>query len=126
MNLVEAIVVFVAYKKETVAWAKQKFWPFLFILLYIIAGIFTAKAIMDVLPIVAQVFGAIAVWQTSPRTIRFIMLVPRPLWFIYNFIVGSQAGMVAEIFILISVFVGIVRFDILGKKEDTTPETKVS
>ena len=125
MNLVEAAVVFVAYKKETVEWAKQKFWPFLFILLYIIAGIFTAKTAMDLLPIVAQVFGAIAVWQTNPRAIRFIMLVPRPLWFVYNFIVGSQAGMVAEVFILVSVIIGIIRFDILGKKEEHVPEIKV-
>ena len=80
---------------------------------------------MDLLPIVAQVFGAIAVWQTNPRAIRFIMLVPRPLWFVYNFIVGSQAGMVAEVFILVSVIIGIIRFDILGKKEEHVPEIKV-
>ena len=115
MNLIEAGVVFVAYKKETGSWAKQKFWPYVFIFLYVIAGLTTALNTVDYLPIVAQIFGAMAVWQTNPRAIRFIMLVPRPLWFIYNFIVGSQAGMVAEIFILTSVIVGIVRFDIFSK-----------
>ena len=117
MNLVEAGVVFVSYKKETDLWAKRKFWPYVFILLYIIAGIITVKSTVDFLPIMAQIFGAIAVWQTNPRLIRFIMLAPRPLWFTYNFMVGSYAGMTAEILILASVLIGIVRFDILKQKE---------
>lgn len=115
MNLAEAGVVFVSYKKETKAWAKKKLWLYVFILAYIISGAFTTKSFVDLLPIVAQIFGALAVWQTNPRTIRFIMLIPRPLWFIYNLIVGSYAGMTAEIFILASVLIGIVRFDILSK-----------
>ena len=117
MNLVEAGVVFVSYKKETDSWAKQKLWLYVFILIYIIAGVTTVKSFVDFLPIVAQIFGAIAVWQTNPRVIRFIMLAPRPLWFIYNFIVGSYAGMTAEVLILASVLIGIFRFDILKQKK---------
>ncbi len=117
MNLIEAGMVFVAYKKETRTWAQHKYWPFIFIALFVIAGIITSKSSVDILPIIAQSFGTIAVWQTNPRAIRYIMLVPRPLWFIYNFAVGSFAGMFAEVFILISVLSAIVRFDILKKKE---------
>ena len=117
MNLIEAAVVFVSYKKETDGWAKKKFWPYIFIILYVVAGLLTAKALIDFLPVVAQIVGAIAVWQTSPRSIRFIMLIPRPLWFTYNLIVGSYAGMTTEIFILISVLIGIWRFDVLKKRE---------
>ena len=115
MNLIEAGIVFVAFKKETTSWAQKKFWPYIFILFFIIAGLFTAKTLVDFFPVIAQTFGTIAVWQKNPRAIRFIMLLPRPLWFIYNFIVGSYAGMAAEIFILLSVLTGIVRFDILRK-----------
>lgn len=117
MNLVEAGIVFVSYREETDSWAKRKFWPYVFILLYIIAGIITAKSTVDFLPIVAQIFGAIAVWQINPRAIRFLMLLPRPLWFVYNFTVGSYAGMTGEILILTSVLIGILRFDILNQKE---------
>lgn len=115
MNLVEAGVVFVSYKKETQAWAKKKIWLYIFILAYIISGAFTTKSFVDFLPVVAQIFGALAVWQTNPRAIRFLMLIPRPLWFTYNFVVGSYAGMTGELLILASVLIGIVRFDILGK-----------
>lgn len=116
MNLIEAGIVFVAYKKETSRWAQQRYWPLLFIALFVAAGYTTSNRLADILPIIAQVFGTIAVWQTNPKTIRYIMLIPRPLWFIYNFIVGSYAGMLTEVFIFTSVLTGIVRFDILRKK----------
>ena len=114
MNLVEAGVVFVSYKRETTLWAKKSFWPYVFAIVYIIAGLLTVKNISDILPIIAQIVGAVAVWQKNPRIIRYLMLVPRPLWFIYNFIVGSYAGMATEVFIFISVIIGIVRFDVLA------------
>lgn len=121
MNLIEAAMVFVAYKKEDKSWAKHKAWLYVFISLFIIAGFSTSRALTDFLPVVAQIFGTLAVWQTNPKAIRFIMLIPRPMWFIYNFLVGSYAGMTAEIFIIASVLIGIVRFDILGK---TVKESK--
>lgn len=115
MNFIEAGVVFVAYKKEKKLWAKQKFWPYLFLIFFITAGFITSGATIDFLPILAQIFGTIAVWQKNSKAIRFIMLIPRPLWFVYNLIVGSYAGMATEIFIFLSVAIGILRFDILGK-----------
>lgn len=117
MNLIEAGVVFVSYKKETKSWARRGFWPYLFILLYTVAGIYASKTLVGFLPVVAQSFGAIAVWQKNPRAIRFLMLVPRPLWFIYNFVVGSYAGMTTEVIILLSVITGIVRFDLHSKRD---------
>lgn len=120
MNVIEAGAVYVAYQKEKAAWAKRSYWPYIFIALYIIAGLITSRTLISCLPILAQIFGTIAVWQKNPRSIRFIMLAPRPLWFTYNFVVGSQAGMVAEVFILTSVVSGIVRFDILKKPRKST------
>ncbi|MEK7594589.1 MAG: YgjV family protein [Patescibacteria group bacterium] len=117
MNIIEAITVFVAYKKETDSWAQKIFWLYAFVAIFIIAGALTAKSLVDFLPVLAQIFGTIAVWQTKPRNIRLLMLVPRPLWLIYNIAVGSYAGITAEVFILLSVLVGILRFDILGKPE---------
>ena len=113
MNLIEAGVVYVAYKQDTERWAKQPYWPYLFIVLFIVAGFATSKSLIAALPVVAQILGTIAVWQKHPRAIRFIMLAPRPLWFVYNLAVGSQAGMVTEVVILLSVLVGILRFDVI-------------
>ena len=44
------------------------------------------------------------------------MLIPRPLWFVYNLVAGSYAGMVAEVLTVMSTLTAILRFDILGKK----------
>lgn len=44
------------------------------------------------------------------------MLTPRLMWFTYNFIVGSQAGMVTEAIVLFSLIIGIFRFDVLKNK----------
>lgn len=115
MNFLEAGVVYVSHQKETKKWAKKKYWPYVFIILFIVAGEVTSKTFIDTLPILAQTLGTIAVWQKSNKSIRFIMLTPRPLWFAYNFVFGSYAGMASEIFIFLSVVTGIIRFDIFGK-----------
>lgn len=104
---------FCCLQKRDSGLGAKNIWLYCFIALYAMCGFFTVKAWVDILPILAQAVGAIAVWQTSARAIRFLMLVPRPLWFTYNFVVGSQAGVVAEIFITSSVVLGILRFDIL-------------
>ena len=120
MNLIEAAMVFVAFKKETTKWAKKRLWLYVAIGAYVITGALTAKTVIDALPVLGQILGTIAVWQSKPRTIRFIMLAPRPLWFAYNLVVGSYAGVAAEVFILASVLVGIVRFDVLHRPEKTS------
>lgn len=115
MNLIGAAMVLVSSKKDSAPWAMRKFWFYLFILLFAIVGIATSKTLIDFLPVLAQIIGTFAIWQTNPRTIRFLMLIPRPLWFLYNLMVGSYPGMFTEVFVFLSVIVGIVRFDILKK-----------
>lgn len=120
MNLIGSAMVFVSYKKDSAAWAKHKFWKYFFILLFLVVGFVTSKALVDYLPILAQVLGTIAIWQTNPKAIRFMMLIPRPLWFMYNLVAGSYPGMLTEVFVFLSIVVGIVRFDILGKSPKKT------
>ena len=116
LNLIEGGMTFVAYRKETDAWAQKRVWPYAFAALFIIAGVVVAKSYIDLLPVIAQIVGTIAVWQTNPKRIRFIMLIPRPLWFTYNLFVGSYAGMTTEVIILLSVVIGAVRFDMIKKR----------
>jgi Bacterial inner membrane protein len=116
MNVVEAGVLYVSYKKDKSTWAKSTLWLYVFIGVYAVAAALNARTIVSLLPVYAQMIGAVAVWQTNPRLIRIIMLMPRPLWFIYNFTVGSQAGMAAEVFIFTSVLSSIVRFDLKKTK----------
>lgn len=113
MNLMGAGMIIVAYKKDTQLWAQKALWPYAFIILFILVGMVTAKSYIDVLPVLALIIGTIATWQTNTRAIRFIMLVPRPLWFTYNLVVGSYAGMTVEVLLLLSIIIGIIRFDLM-------------
>ena len=54
MNLIEAGIVFVSFKKDTVTWARWRFWPYIFIVAYILAGFVTIKTLTDILPIIAE------------------------------------------------------------------------
>ena len=117
LNLVEAGVVYVSYKKESTSWARQKFWLYIFVLLFVVSGLVVSRTLIDLLPVIAQIIGVIGVWRNDPREIRFIMLVPRPLWFLYNLSIGSYAGMATEVFIFLSLVIGIFRFDIFGRSK---------
>ena len=69
------------------------------------------------LPILAMTIDSFAVWNKKTQYIRLLMLIPRPLWFVYNYTVVSYAGMVTEIFVLFSILIGIIRFDILATRK---------
>jgi hypothetical protein len=115
MNAIEAAAVCVSFQKDTKTWAQWKLWPYVFAVAYVSTGIATGISVVNFLPIVAQVIAVVAVWQIKPRRIRLLSLLPRPLWFVYNLIVGSYAGILAELFITISIVAGIIRHDLKEK-----------
>lgn len=69
----------------------------------------------SIFPIIATVIGTTALWQKSPRKIRYFSLFVPPFWFAYNVTNGSIAGMVNDLIIFSSVVVGIYRFDVHPK-----------
>ncbi|MEK9195850.1 MAG: YgjV family protein, partial [Patescibacteria group bacterium] len=77
--------------------------------------ILTWHGLISLLPMIGMITGTIAFWQSNPRYIRLIGLISPPLWFTYNYISGSYAGMFAEIILLSSNLIGIYRFDIKFK-----------
>ena len=89
MNVIAAIRTYVFYAKETDKWAKNILWYYLFIFTFIFAGFITWEGYYSLLPISAMIIDTIAQWKKDTMSIRGIMLIPRPLWFIYNFIVGK-------------------------------------
>lgn len=116
MNGIAAVRTFVFNNKENQKWAKSRFWPFIFILCFWVVGLFSWQGYYSLLPVLAMTAESFAVWLDEPKKIRQFMLIPRPLWFTYNVIVHSYAGIVAEILVFISIIISIIRFDILNKK----------
>jgi inner membrane protein len=116
MNVIGALRSIIFYQKDTKVWAQHIIWMYVFMGAFILAGVITWTDYASLLPIIAMVIDTFALWKRSTKSIRFLMLIPRPLWFSYNFLVGSYAGMTTEVVVFTSILIGIVRFDMPKKK----------
>ncbi len=94
----------------------RRYLLYIFLGLFIGLGMFAWEGWYSVLPIAAMVIETTGLWMKRPAVIRIINIFPHPCWFIYNFIVGSYPGMATEIFVIASIFIGIIRLDILKRK----------
>lgn len=118
MNGVAAVRTYIFNQRESKNWSNNHVWLHLFVLLFWILGIITWKENYSLLPILAITVDTFAVWNKKTSNIRLFMLIPRPLWFVYNFTVGSYAGMITEIFVLFSILISILRFDIIQQVKE--------
>lgn len=65
----------------------------------------------SVLPVTANIAATLGGYTYNARKIRVVgMFVNSPLWIVYNFIVGSWAGILDEIVTEISVILSILRY----------------
>jgi len=101
----------VYYCKPTQAWAKSKLWLYVFIGLMAVGGFLTWEGWYSVLVLGAMMIETIGLWSDKPRTIRWVMLLIRPIYFTYSLVVGSYAGMTADVIFSISIIIGMIRFD---------------
>lgn len=118
MNAIEALRTILFYQKDMKVWAQHPVWMYISMGAFILAGLIIWTDYSSLLLIIATVVDTFALWKSSTRSIRFLMLISRPLWFVYNFLVGSYAGMTTEVLVLASVLIGIVRFDVLKNKKE--------
>ena len=118
MNIIAALRTFIFNQKEPKSRTKNNFWLYSFILLFWIAGILIWEGYSSLLLIAASTAESYALWKSNTKHIRLLMLIPRPFFFTYNFIVGSYGGMLTEAIVFISVIIGIIRFDVLKKPKN--------
>ena len=81
---------------------------FIFIILYIIASIFTYRGILSVLPLVAAIIYIIFIWNGDEVKIRRTAFFCFFLWLIYNIFVLSISGIVSNIISIISTLIAII------------------
>ena len=113
MNIVGSTRTFFFIFRGRKKWTDSNAIMFVFIGLFLIAGVISWQNWLSIVPIIAMIIETIGLWQKNPRIIRFIVFIPHPMWLIYNFINRSYPGVLTEIFILVSLIAGIIRFDIL-------------
>jgi len=86
-----------------------------FILLYIIATIFTYNGILSILPLVAAIIYIIFIWNGNEVIIKKTAFFCYFLWLIYNIFVLSIAGIVSNIISIISTLIAIINTEKEGK-----------
>ena len=80
---------------------------------FILAAILTWQGPSSLLPLTGSLIGTLAFWQIKPHYIRLIAIPGPCCWFAYNVLSRSYAGMMTDSLVLLSVLLGIYRFDIL-------------
>ena len=97
--------------------------PLLFIAVFLVVIALSWQGWISILPMISAVCGTLAFWQDKPRLIRIFSFIITPVWLIYDALVGSYPGMIAEFIILSSDVVGVCRYDLF--KNHTLKEFKL-
>lgn len=85
--------------------------------LFLIFVGFTWQGYKSIMIGIAKVLSTVAYGSSRTGFVRIIILFTSIAWLIYNLSVGAYAGGVCEVFSIISIVIGIVRIDIMKKKE---------
>lgn len=93
-------------------WSRSVLIPIGFSVVMIAVGILTWEAWYTVLAILGSVLSTVALFMSKERHIRLISLLVGPCWFVFNIIVGSQAGAINEVIAVTSIIIGIIRHDL--------------
>lgn len=85
--------------------------------LFVIAtGVATFDGWLSLLPIAAKLLTTISYGMKNEKLLRFITLPSCIMWSIYNLQVGSLGGALGDTLALISLLIGIYKFDIKKEK----------
>ena len=81
----------------------------------VITGVVTFAGWLSLLPIAAKLLTTISYGMKNEKLLRFITLPSCIMWSIYNLQVGSLGGALGDMLTLISLLIGIYKFDIKKK-----------
>ena len=84
---------------------------------YLICSLATLKGWVDLVPMVAAVLCDIGLSQKKPTNYRIILLLNGTIWLIYDIVMGAYTMLASHIITMGSALLGIIRLDILKKKE---------
>ncbi len=115
MNATEVVRNLLLSKGENLK--HKKVWIAVFMILFTLMGSFTWQNAFSILPIFAMNLSNIAFSMKNSKLLRLCYLPVSISWLIYNITAFSIAGIMTEVFCLISMTVAFIRFDILKKQK---------
>ncbi len=96
----------------------------IFCLIFIAGGLVSWSGYKTILIIVSKILSTIAYGLENTKILRIIILFTSTSWLIYNFSVGSIAGMACEVFTLCSILVALFRLYVLPALRTKKKETE--
>jgi len=95
-----------------------------FSVLFVIFGIITWNDIISLAVITAKIITTVIYGIKNTKVARFATIPVSSFWLIYNIQCSSQAGILCEVFSLVSVITAIIRIDIIGKRKEQAAVTE--
>ncbi len=84
--------------------------PIIFSLLAGAGGLLTYTSPASLLPMAAMMISSFVMWNPHTQQLRALTMPTSLMWLIYNVICSSYSGVVTEVFNLISIIIGLIRF----------------
>ena len=76
--------------------------------------------IIEILPVIAMILSTISFRLTKAKDIRRFGLFSSPMWLIYNIYWIAIGAIISEILNLMSIIIGIIRFDLKKRQNGET------
>lgn len=95
------------------AWARNRYWLWLFVGLHIIVTLFTWQNAFSLLPCIGMIAMSISSWTRNGKKVRIANLfINSPAWLIYDVYTRSYAGIMCEVLLLASVIISFFRYGV--------------
>lgn len=124
-----AVVRAVLFLKKDVFKTDKLFWMPIFVVVYLLAYLATftvfqkeptaINLIIESLPVIGMTASTVAFRLGAGKLIRRYSLISSCVWLIYNITSLSIGAICCEAFSIVSIFVGMYRFDREKKQEET-------
>lgn len=85
----------------------------IFCIMFFVFGLVSWQGKKSILIIFAKILSTIAYGNKNTTVVRIIIFLTSTSWLIYNYCIFSIAGIICEAFTLVSLIVGIIRFNII-------------
>ncbi len=117
VNLIGGVQGLVFLQRGKHKWADSKFWLVFFIVVQLIASIFTWSSWFSIFSIVAGLISTVAYFVMNEKVYRYLFAVLISFWIINGIVYFYWIALIHDIFALISILIAIVRYNILGQKK---------
>lgn len=104
-----------ATRAYTFSKTNNKYFLFLFLLLYIIASLITFDGVISFIPLIAALVYTIVTWNKKEKNIRLFSILVFILWFIYDILVKAYVSSITDIVLVVSNFIAFYKLDLKNK-----------